>query len=54
MPKGKLKLKCCKIKQKGEIAIYADIFLEDEEKNTFKLHTSSFLFELELITSQSS
>ncbi len=46
-PKGKLVLEKVKIDQKSNIAIYADIYLKDEDGQQFKIHAASFMFDLE-------
>jgi len=46
-PNGKLSLHHTEIKQQNKNAIYLDVVFEDENKNLWKLHSSSFLYNLE-------
>lgn len=45
-PKGELKIIGTNVKQKGDVAVYVKIWLEDEDKKIFSMEASNFLFDL--------
>jgi uncharacterized Zn finger protein (UPF0148 family) len=47
--RGQLKIKSVRLRQTGDVAIYLDVYLEDEDQRVFKAQTSSFLFDLECV-----
>ena len=48
-PKGQLKFHHVEYNQKSTLAIYIDIFFEDEDGTLWKMYASSFLFDLKKV-----